>query len=170
MPNIYISPSVQEDNPYIIGGTEEYYMNQIADAIVPYLRASGIGFARSNPGNTLSQVITQSDAENYDLHMALRSNSSPEDMIGVLQGPDVYYFTTSEKGHKAADIFEKHLKEIYSNPSLVIVIPTTTLAELGRTKAPAILIEIGYHDNYEDAVWIRDNINLIAKNLVTVHG
>lgn len=33
-PNIYLSPSVQDFNEYIIGGSEEYYMNLIADAMV----------------------------------------------------------------------------------------------------------------------------------------
>ena len=33
MPNIYLSPSTQEYNPYITGsGSEEYWMNRIADA------------------------------------------------------------------------------------------------------------------------------------------
>lgn len=165
MPTIYLSPSVQEYNPYIIGGSEESYMNRIADAMVPYLRASGIGFNRNNPGNTLSQVIAQSNAGNYDLHLALHSNSSPENMRGVLQGPDVYYYTTSTRGRRAADIINTNLKKIYPNTSLVTVIPTTTLAELRRTKAPAVLVEIAYHDNYADATWIRDNINAIGRNL-----
>ena len=41
MPLIYLSPSTQEFNPYVNGGNEEYYMNLIADAMVPYLEASG---------------------------------------------------------------------------------------------------------------------------------
>lgn len=45
-------------------------------------------------------------------------------------------------------------------------VPTTTLAEVVRTRAPAVLAEIGYHDNPEDAAWIRDNIPAIARNLV----
>jgi len=165
VPTIYLSPSVQEYNPYIIGGSEEYYMNRIADAMVPYLRASGIGFTRNNPGNTLSQVIAQSNEGNYDLHLALHSNSSPDNMRGVLQGPDVYYYTTSTRGRSAADIINTNLKSIYPNTSLVTVIPTTTLAELRRTKAPAVLIEIAYHDNYADATWIRDNIDAIGRNI-----
>ncbi len=165
MPTIYLSPSVQEYNPYIIGGNEESYMNRMADAMVPYLRAGGIGFTRNNPGYTLSQVIAQSNAGNYDLHLALHSNSSPENMRGVLQGPDVYYYTTSERGRRAADIINTNLKSIYPNTSLVTVIPTTTLAELRRTKAPAVLVEIAYHDNYADATWIRDNIDAIGRNI-----
>ena len=165
MPAIYLSPSVQEFNPYIIGGNEEYYMNRLADAMVPYLRASGISFTRNNPGNTLSQVIAQSNAGNYDLHLALHSNSSPENMRGVLQGPDVYFFTTSAKGHRAADRIAANLKNIYQNPSLVAAIPTTTLAEVRRTRAPAVLVETAYQDNYADATWLRDNIDAIGENL-----
>ncbi len=165
MPAIYISPSVREFNPYIIGGSEEFYMNRIADAMVPYLRASGIGFSRNNPGISLSQIMTQANSRRYDLHMALHSGSSPENMQGVLQGPDVYYYTTSDKGKRAADIFAENLKTIYPNPSLVMAIPTTILAELRKTKAPAVLVQIAYHDNHEDATWIRDKIDAIGKNL-----
>ena len=45
------------------------------------------------------------------------------------------------------------------------VIPATALAELRRTKAPAVLIEVGYHDNRQEAQWIRDNIDTIARTL-----
>lgn len=165
MPAIYLSPSVQEYNPFIIGGSEEYYMNLIADAMIPYLRACGIGFARNDPGVTLSQVVAQSNTGGYDLHLAIHSNSSPENLRGILQGPDVYYYTTSARGRQAAEKIAANLETIYPNPGLVSVIPTTTLAELRKTSAPAILVQIAYHDNYADATWIRDNIELIAKNL-----
>jgi N-acetylmuramoyl-L-alanine amidase len=164
VPIIYLSPSLQE-NPYIIGGSEEYYMNLIADAMIPYLQASGIGFKRNDPGMTLSQVIAQSNAGNYDLHLALHSNSSPDNLKGTLQGPDVYYYATSTEGKRTAEIIANNLKSIYPSPSLATVIPTTSLAELRRVKAPAILVEIAYHDNEADAAWIRDNINAIGANL-----
>ena len=33
MPNLFLSPSVQEYNPYINGlGSEEYYMNLVAES------------------------------------------------------------------------------------------------------------------------------------------
>lgn len=167
MPSIYLSPSVQEYNQYVTGtGSEEYYMNLIADAMVPYLRASGITFTRNNPYDTLSQVIAQSNAGNYDFHLALHSNAAPENLSGAIQGPDVYYYATSVQGQRAADIFANNLKAIYPNPNLVATIPNTTLAELRRVKAPANLIELAYHDNYEDAQWIINNIDSIARNLV----
>ena len=85
MPSIYLSPSLQEFNPYIIGGSEEYYMNLVADAMMPYLLASGISVTRNNPTDTLAQAINQSNAGNYDLHLALHSNSAPEHLSGQLQ-------------------------------------------------------------------------------------
>lgn len=165
MPSIYLSPSLQEFNPYITGGNEEYYMNLIADAMIPYLRASGIQFTRNNPGDTLAQVIEQSNAGDYDLHLALHSNAAPENLSGLLQGPDVYYYAYSDKGRQAAQIFGSNLKVIYPNPNLVTVIPNTTLPEIRRTDAPAVLVEIAYHDNVADASWIIGNIGLISRNL-----
>lgn len=165
MPSIYLSPSVQDFNPYITGGNEEYYMNRIADAMIPYLLASGISVTRNNPGDNLAQVIQQSNAGNYDLHLALHSNSSPEELAGRLQGPDVYYYTYSREGQRAADIIANNLKVIYPDPNLVNTLPTTGLAELRRTKAPSVLLETAYHDNYEDARWITNNVPQIGYNL-----
>ena len=45
MPIIYLSPSTQENNIYVTGGSEEYYANLIADDMVPYLRSSGIQYS-----------------------------------------------------------------------------------------------------------------------------
>ncbi len=165
MSAIYLSPSLHDFNPFIIGGTEESYMNLIIDAMIPHLRASGIGFTRNDPGKVLSQVISQSNAGNYDLHLALHSNASPETMRGVLQGPDVYFYSTSERSRSAAEIIANNLKAIYPNQSLVATIPTTTMAELRHTIAPSVLIKIAYHDNYTDAAWIRDNIDEIGRIL-----
>ena len=48
MPKIYLSPSTQEYNPYVTGnGSEEYFMNLVADAMEPYLLANGIQFSRN---------------------------------------------------------------------------------------------------------------------------
>lgn len=167
MPTLFLSPSVQDFNPYIDGlGSEEYYMNLVADAMEPYLISSGISFTRNNPNDTLRQAIALSNSGSYDFHLALHSNASPENLAGKLQGPDIYYYTTSAKGQRAAEIFKDNLKVIYPNPNLVTTIGSTVLAELRLTKAPANLIELAYHDNRQDAYWIVNNIGSIARNLV----
>lgn len=165
MPSVFISPSLQEFNPYVDGGNEEYYMNLVADELIPYLIASGITVGRNSPEQTLSQAINQSNSGNYDLHLALHSNAAPPNLAGKLKGTDVYYYTGSAQGERAADIIANNFKTIYPDPNLVKTVGTTTLAELKQTKAPAVLIEVAYHDNPEDAQWIRNNISAIARNL-----
>lgn len=165
MPSVFLSPSTQEFNSYVDGGNEEYYMNLIADAMIPYLMASGITVARNDPNESLRQAINLSNSGNYDLHLALHSNAAPPNLAGQLLGTDVYYYATSQRGAEAANIIADNFKKIYPNPTLVKAVSTTSLAELRMTKAPAVLVEIAYHDNPQDAQWIRDNIDRIARNL-----
>ena len=165
MPYIYLSPSTEEFNPYVGGGNEEYYMNLIADAMEPYLYASGIGFTRNTPDMTAASSIRQSNAGNYDLHLALHSNANDAGE-GKIRGTEVYYFPSSERGRRAAEIIANNLKMIYPLPDRVRTVATTTLGEVRRTKAPSVLIEFAFHDNAADADWIRNNINEIAANVV----
>lgn len=165
MASVFLSPSTQDFNPYVTGGNEEYYANLITDAMLPYLRASGITYGRNDPSGTVSTSIELSNLGNYDLHLAIHSNAAPENLAGRLQGSDVYYYRDSLNGKRAAEIFANNLKLIYPNPELVMTIPTTTLVELRRTRAVSILVEVAYHDNYDDANWIINNIEEIARNL-----
>lgn len=167
MPTIYLSPSTQEYNLYYDGnGSEEYYMNLIADAMEPYLVSSGIEFVRNTPEMTAASSIRASNAGNYDVHLALHSNAAPENLSGRMTGIDVYYAPNSERGRRLADIFAANLKGLYYDPAKVQTRQTTSIGEVARTRAPAILLELGYHDNPTDAAWIRGNLDAIARNLV----
>lgn len=165
MPRVYLSPSLQEYNPFVTGGSEEEIMNLITDAMEPYLTASGIEFVRNSPEMTLGEAIAQSNNSNVDFHLAIHSNASPESIAGQRRGPVVYYFSSSQPGREMAEIIADNFREIYPDPSKVQVMPTVTLRELRRTNAPSALVEVAYHDNYEDATWIKENIDAIARAL-----
>ncbi len=166
MPVVFLSPSTQEFNLYYDGnGSEEYYMNRIADEMAPYLEASGITVARNTPEDTALTSAQKSNAAGAQLHLALHSNAAPEELSGQLRGTDVYYYTGSAQGERAADIIANNFSLISPTPQLVDTIPTTRLVELRRTAAPSVLVEIAYHDNPDDANWIRGNIRDIARNL-----
>ena len=63
MPILFLSPSTQDWNPYVTGsGSEEYWMNRIADAMEPYLRSSGIRFRRNDPGASAGAAIRQANS------------------------------------------------------------------------------------------------------------
>ncbi|MBQ8143903.1 MAG: N-acetylmuramoyl-L-alanine amidase [Butyricicoccus sp.] len=167
MPIIYLSPSTQEFNLYYDGaGSEEFYMNLIADAMEPYLTASGIEFVRNTPEMTAASSIAASNAGTFDAHVALHSNASPPSAPGSLRGTDVYYSPTSARGRYLAELVAAQLRTIYPLPDRVQIRPTTSIGEVSRTRAPAILIEFAYHDNPEDADWIRGNIDPIAQAVV----
>ena len=59
----------------------------------------------------------------------------------------------------------EQLRVIYPLPQLVNTRAITTLGEVRQPRAPAVLVEIGYHDNYQDAVWIENNRPAIAEAL-----
>ncbi len=166
MPIIYLSPSTQENNLYVSGGTEEEWMNRLADAMEPYLLASGIQFVRNTPDMTAASSIRASNAGNYDLHLALHSNAAPEGRYGQIRGIIVYYYPGSAKGQRAAQLVADGLKDIYPLPNLVRAEPTTAIGEVRRVRAPSVFLELGYHDNTDDAAWIKANLNAIARNIV----
>ena len=166
MPFLFLSPSTQYFNPYVTTGDERYWMNALADEMMPYLHASGITVTRNDPDGSAAQSIRDSNASRQDFHLALHSNASGDGSTeGRQRGIIAFYYPTSANGRRAANIFVENLKEIYPLPSLVTARATTALGEVRQPKPPSVLLEIGYHDNTADAVWIQDNVQNIAENL-----
>lgn len=166
MPSVFLSPSTQEFNPYVIGGNEELYMNRLADLMEPYLRSSGIKYTRNDPAMSATQAVANSNSGKYDVHLALHTNAAPDKFRGKLRGIDVYYAPSSRDSQRLATIIANNLASIYPLPDKSRALPTSTLGEVLKTRAVAVLAEIGYHDNMEDAEWLRDNLQRIAINLV----
>ena len=166
MPTIYLSPSTQEGNHYVTGGTEEEWMNRLADAMVPYLTASGIQYVRNTPDMTAASSIVASNAGDFDLHLALHSNAAPEDKYGQVRGIIVFYYPGSVRGREAATLVADGLKTIYPLPNKVRTEGTTSIGEVRQVRAPSVFLELGYHDNPDDAAWVKNNLDAIARNIV----
>lgn len=166
MPKLFLSPSTQEWNPYATEGNEELYMNRLADRMEPYLRASGISFIRNDPARNVAGAIADSNAGSFDVHLALHSNAAPESLAGRLRGIDIYFAPNSTYSEQLANIIANNLKSIYPLPDKVRALPTYSLGEVLRTKAVAVLCELGYHDNYADEAWLKNNLEAIARNIV----
>lgn len=166
MPTVYLSPSTQEYNQYVTGaGSEEYFMNLIADAMIPYLEQFGINYYRNTPEMTAGSSLRDSNSRNVDFHVAIHSNESGPGQEGRNRGTIVFYYPGSADGQRMANIMVQNMREIYPLPELVRAVPTTSLGEVARTTAPSVLIEVAYHDNVEDANWIQNNIDAIARAL-----
>lgn len=165
MPSVYLSPSTQEFNRTLSGRSEEYYANLIADAMIPYLEASGIEYGRNTRQMTALSSAEQANEGDYDFYLAIHSNASGEQNPGSSRGAEIYYYPNSISGRRAANIFANNYRQIYPLPDMIRIIPLETLIELNKTRMPAILFEVAYHDNPADFVWMASNINEIGRNL-----
>ncbi len=165
MPSIYLSPSTQEFNRTLSGRSEEFYANLIADAMIPYIDASGIEYGRNTRQMNALSSAQQANKGDYDFYLAIHSNASGEGEPGQSRGAEIYYYPSSAEGRRAANIFANNYRQIYPLPEMIRIIPLATLIELNKTRMPAILFEVAYHDNPADFTWMSGNINRIGRNL-----
>ena len=140
-------------------------MNLIVDAMIPYLRANDIDFARNNPGDSLDDIINHANEQPRDLYMGLYSGYSPEGVDPPLEGLNVYHYAyTPVGGERAAHYIVENLRQIYPAPNLITIIPADT-RELRDPNFPAVVVELGYRGNPADEMWMKENIDLIARGL-----
>lgn len=166
MPRIYLSPSTQENQDYVNGGTEKEWMNRLADVMAPYLASSGIQYARNAPDMAAAMCIRTSNQGQYALHLALHTNAAPECGPGQTRGVLAFYYPGSSEGKRAAELVSCGLKTVYPLPNLVRAEPTTAIGEVRRVRAPSVFLELGCHDNPDDAAWIERNLDPIARSVV----
>ena len=167
MPIVFLSPSTQDWNPYVTGsGSEEYWMNRIVDAMEPYLQSNGIPYRRNDPDTSAGAAIREANSGYYDFYLALHSNAIGNGSAQTsARGIIAFYYPGSAGGQRGAELIAKNLREIYPLPDKVTTRPTTALGEVSRSRFPAVLVEIGYHDNEADARWIESHIDAIGQNL-----
>lgn len=164
MPSIYIHPS-SVLNEFVVGGSDQYYMNKIVDAMIPYLQQSGIQVTRSPQNMSAADAIKEANNGDYDLFISVYSNASPAYLSGSLQGPDILFYADSPNGRRTAEVIAENLAAIYPRPNLVTSIPSRTDQELRDSDTLSVRAEVGYRDNLLDAIWIQDNINAIGRIL-----
>lgn len=157
---VYISPSTQQHNKTALGDTEENVMHMIADKLVPLLKDSGIEVFRGKKEQTLAQMVTESNNLAVDCHVAIHSNATGTSAIA--RGCTIFHYPNSKKGKALAEHIYKHLEALTPTKDRGIV-ENSTFYELKQTKAPATLIEVDFHDNFDGAKWIMDNIENIAE-------
>ena len=142
MPTLYLSPSTQEWNSYVTGsGSEEYNMNLLADALVPYLLSNGIQYKRNRPEMTAGSSIREANQGTYDLYLALHSNGAPEGHYGEERGIIAFYYPGSRQGQRAAELIAQELRKIYPLPNKVTTRSTSTAGALDWATSPRVVVE-----------------------------
>lgn len=168
MPDVYLSPSLQEWNlGYGSYGTEEQRMNQIADIVEYELLRHGLTVARNEPQMTLAQVVAESNSLNPRVHVALHSNASA---AGQARGAEIYTHRFGGEGERLARDIYQYLSALTPTEDLGVKEGYRTfngqgMYELRRTVAPAVLAEVAFHDNPADAQFVIDNIYELGKGI-----
>lgn len=165
---VYLSPSKQFDNDYVDSGTEGEHMYHVAQEMLPYLEASGVKYILADPEDELYTRAEQSNEAKCDLYLSIHSNGDN----GSRRGTIAFYRKDSAESERFADVIISNFTQISPTPDRLMTRfdphepGEKGLIETREPQAPAVLVELAYHDNVEDAKWIRSHIKEIAKNLV----
>lgn len=167
---VYISPSVQTDNKIVRGfsySNESQIMNAVADYLVPQLESRGIVTFRNNPSMSLEQIVNESKSLNVDFHFAIHSNALPSSSAGQAKGPSIFIQDNSTKNaNELAKKIYNSLLTIYPDPNKGKGILKNRLMETNPNRVNnGVLVEVAFHDNYDDAKWIIDNFQLIGETM-----
>ncbi len=161
MKSMYLSPSLQKHNiGYGNYGTEELRMNQLCDVLQKKLSVYPINVYKNGRDMSMSTIVSDSNNNNVDLHLALHSNA------GGGRGCEILVFSEKSKAYSYAQKLYKYISLL--TPSEDRGIKTRPdLYELKNTKSPAIIVEIAFHDNQEDAKFIMNSMEQIATALLS---
>lgn len=155
---IYISPSDQTSNKYVVGNTNEAVQcRKIATVLVQSLKRCGFE-AMTNLTGSMYDRAAESDKWGADLHLPVHTNG----YNGKVQGTRIYCYNTTGEGYKASKAIMATLKPITPGTSDSIN-ARPTLYEINKPKAPTAYIEVAFHDNEVEAKWIIENTEAIAE-------
>lgn len=174
-PLIYLSPSRQTQNLGVKRAgysNEKIEMNKLADALERLLKKSGFRVYRAPQEKDLSVRTKESLEMGSDIYLALHSNAStsgyPKE--GTARGIQSYIASPESNILPFAQIVQEKLMAIYKGPTnrsgVRYGTKTKMMYEINEENVKnGILLEIGFHDNYDDAIWIINNFEAIATSI-----
>ena len=166
--SLYLSPSNQIRN---IGfgdyRSEKERMNEVADVMEPILKAHGVVVYRNDPNNGLRDYVAEANKLDVDLYFAVHSNAANK----RARGTEAFCFRFGGEGERFAKRVVDEILTIYNGPNRGVKEshshfgPGKPLYETANPNAPAVLVEIAFHDEERDANWILANIEPIGQAL-----
>lgn len=160
MPDVYLSPSVRHFNQgFGTYGTEEARMNLIADVVELELQRNGLTTARNNPAYDLTATVADANAKNPDIYVAIRSVAGN---YGE-QGATVFYYRPNTNGQRLAEDIYEYLSAVTPTEDRGVQEGASAYGGLGyyelrKTRAPAVIIEVGHHSNPQEADFIVSHV------------
>lgn len=158
MPKVYLSPSNQGSNPCKHGDSEKDHCNLLTDALIPYLDACGIEYKRAGKSESITDRVKASNSWKADVHYCIHTNAGGGKR-SVLYGWD----KTNATWLKLANAIKKYRAEIY--PREIRFSQNQTFYEIKQTTAKCMYDEVLFHDNTEEAEFLHENFDPLAKRI-----
>lgn len=163
MPKVFISPSNQTGNEYAgIDMNEAVNCRAIAELLADCLRKSGFSVFLPYNGVSMRSVVTDSNSYDPDLHICIHTNA----FNGKVSGTRVFTFADSGKAFDCGKIIFDGLCRLIPD-GVNALKQRPGLYELKNTVAPAVYVEVDFHDVPARARWLVENRERIAHNLAT---
>ena len=166
---IYISPSSQPANTYAVGNTnEQEQCRKIAAALEKELDRCGFN-SKAGLSGTMYTRTAESNSFGADLHLPIHTNAFDKKVAGLR----IMVYKKGGEAEQIAQAIMDTLAPITPGKSDGISV-YNTLYEINNSKAICVYVEVGFHDNPEEAKWIIEHTNdiavAIAKGLCKHYG
>lgn len=167
----YLSPSCQSANLGVGDyGSEEEQMYLLMDEITPHLDRAGVSFHVADKSVPLTRRCRESNEMGVKFHFSLHSNAGGE---GKARGPVGIYY--SDEGKAFCEKLVAGLLALgQENNRYENVVQMKGLYELRKTKAPAALLEVDFHDAVGGVAFItgrrKEIAEAIAKAIIEADG
>lgn len=163
MNKVFISPSNQSGNKYAgIYMNEAENCSAIASLLFACLVKSGFAVAMPSLGSSMSHAVYKSNLFKPDLHICIHTNA----FNGKVVGTRVFTFAGSGKAYDCGKVIFDGLCRLVP-PGVHSMKKNPCLYELKNTVAPAVYVEVDFHDVPDRARWLVENRERIAHNLAS---
>ncbi len=158
---IYVSPSSQTANIYAVGNTNEAVeCRKIALATVAALKRCGFDAITNieDGPRALYNRVAESNRWGADAHIAIHTNAYNGKVSGFR---GFYYDEESEGKELCEDIMDEVAPLTPGQSDSIRARPG--FYEISATAAPCAYLELGFHDNPEEAQYIIDHTDELAE-------
>ena len=148
---IYLSPSSQPANTYAVGNTnEQEQCRKIATVAKDALIRCGFE-VKAGMSGTMYTRVSESNNWGADAHIPIHTNACN----GKVAGFRGFYYKKNGEGHKLVAAIMDAVAPL--TPGTSDGLSAQTFYELGSSNAPCAYLELGFHDNKEEAQYIIDH-------------
>lgn len=158
MKKIFLSPSNQSGNVYAAGDTNEALVcGEIAAFAEKALLRCGFQ-VKTMQWETMQERCRVSNDWGAELHVPIHTNA----FDGKVTGTRIMVYEMKGPSYEAAKAIYSELAPITPGRSENIT-AWPQLYELNTPKAPAVYIEVDFHDNKDVALWLKENTEAVGE-------